>query len=76
MKHYRSAEKKADGLYLILHQLYGKQLWVSVQVRKQHKCEITDKAIEPKDRAYRPMTNGYNRMHRISQAGMELLEAL
>jgi hypothetical protein len=53
---------------------YGKQLWSTGKCRKDFVCQITGKNIPKGSVAYRPITNGYNRMHRISEDGMKKLE--
>lgn len=48
---------------------YGAQLWTRVTLRKSKnktkKCCNCDSELAPGDVAFTPITNGYNRMHRI-----------
>lgn len=51
-----------------------RDLWTRQKLRKPSKCVVTDKAIEKGAFAWSPVTNGYNRMDRMSDAGMERME--
>ena len=66
-----SKQKLGDELFGLKHIRWGKQLWSTAKVRKEHRCVITGKIICKGDIAYRPITNGGNRYERISVAYFE-----
>ena len=55
------------------HPEYGNQLWSKCTVRKSWTCVVSKELIKKGYVAFRPITNGYNRMHRISLTGMAIL---
>lgn len=55
------------------HPEYGRDIWPRCKVRKTWECQVSQSKINSGDTAYRPMTNGNNRMHRISKTGMAWL---
>lgn len=67
---------KDVGLYGLSCDLYRSQMWSICKCRKIHVCQITDEAIQNGDECFRPITNGYNRMERISAKGMKLLKIM
>lgn len=74
MGRYRFVERMSEGL-VGLKLLNGeRQLWAKCVTRKSHACRVTGGDIEALSVAYRPQTNGSNRMDRISEAGMNKLE--
>lgn len=45
---------------------YSSKIWVEVKVRKDHRCaQCGEDNIKKGDNAWRPITHGGNRMHRI-----------
>ena len=79
---YSNAIQVAEGLARVKHFRWGWQLWAEIKTRKEitnsgrpKRCAATGKIIVKGEFVYRPMTNGYNRMDRISKEGMKLLEA-
>ena len=55
---------------------YGQQLWTRGKVRAKWKeCQVCAKMIAPGELAYSPLTNGFNRMHRIHASCVETPEA-
>ena len=46
-------------------------LCTRVKARKSTTCEISRKPIAPGDLVYRPMNNGYDRMHRFLASVIE-----
>ncbi len=56
-----------EGIALLTHPRYGRQVWVRSQVRKSCRCAVTGSAIRPGQTAYRPITNSSNRMERICE---------
>jgi hypothetical protein len=48
-------------------------LWTKVKLRKERKCAVTGAMIQKGSVAWSPVTNGNNRMDRISQEGIDLL---
>ena len=67
MTEYRLSLIPGDGQALLWSQEYGTQLWAECKMRKAHKCAVCGMAYPVGTKMYRPMTNGYNRMHRICQ---------
>lgn len=57
----------AVALALVKSERYGDQLWVLAKMRKGHDCVVTGEHIDKRVSAYRPVTNGYNRMDRIQR---------
>ena len=55
---------------------HGVQLWSTCKARKVTRCEVTADPIKRGDTVWRPITNGYNRMQRISAEGMRHLVVL
>jgi len=53
---------------------YGKQLWGIVKTRKVARCANCDQEIPKASQVYSPITNGYNRMHRICTTCVEQLK--
>ncbi len=62
-----------EGLVGLDHPEYGRQIWSRCKVRKIWDCKASEKRIRPGEGAWRPVTNGQNRMHRISNFGMNYL---
>lgn len=72
MNDYKLIERISDEL-IRLSSKYGDQIFALVKIRKARKCVETGIEIAKGNYAYRPITNGYNRMHRISIVGMKLI---
>ena len=70
---YRLEKVINEGLVLLFHTAYGRQMWHTCTVRKRWECNVSGKYINSGEKAWRPITNGYNRMHRISNLGMARL---
>ena len=66
-----SLKKLGEELYGLEHIRFGRQLWSTCKVRKEHVCVITGKPIKKGQQAYRPITNGGNRYERIAPAFFE-----
>lgn len=66
--------KRMNGGLVGLASSHGHQLFTLVKMRKSKPCVICDVALKPGDRAYSPITNGYNRMHRLCVACVEEME--
>ena len=71
---YKFGTRLADDLCGLIHPRYGRQIWSKVKMKKVAKCIVTGKPLGPGSIAYRPITNGSNRMRRISEEGMKELE--
>ena len=69
-------EQILDKNIVILNSEYGSQMWSRITLRKDTICEETKLALSKGMKAFRPNTNGYNRMHRISEIGMNGICAL
>lgn len=66
---YALLAKVAVGVARLTHREYGAQLWTVGKIRKRGKrCVTCWNPLAPGCDAYRPITNGYNRMHRICTA--------
>ena len=63
---YRLVEILGDEL-IGLSSRYGRQLWATVKVRKQHRCQHCEELFPVGSKMYCPITNGYNRMHRLCE---------
>lgn len=63
---YKITERLSDGIFGVCTTKYAHQTWVKVKLRKPVRCALTGIALEPGDLAIRPITNGSNRMARIS----------
>ena len=64
----------SDAIIGLEHDTYGLQLWVHATLRKPKRCAIDKCEIPAKATAFSPLTNGYNRMHRICLACAEKLQ--
>jgi len=71
---YKSIEKLSDVRIGLLHKKWGKQLWVLCGAKKEHKCCITQQIISKGMECWRPLGNSSNRMKRISEKGMDVIE--
>jgi hypothetical protein len=67
---YRLVKPISKGLVLIFSLEYGEQLWHKAVCRKHMRCSVSGRDLY-KMEAYRPETNGYNRMDRIDAAIIE-----
>jgi len=61
-----------DGLIRLDHVTHGMQLWHTAKIRRtKHKnlreCEDCHTTLQPGVTVYRPITFGYNRMHRLCE---------
>lgn len=72
MVSYSLIAVRAAGIILLSHPKFGQQMWTLVKCRKHKRCVITDVDLY-KQEAFAPVTNGYNRMHRISPVGMHII---
>lgn len=64
---YRFIERRNEGLVILTHPQYKTEPWTVAKVRKKHICAVSGKPIKVGEECYRPVTNGYNRMHRIKR---------
>ena len=62
-----------NGEMVFLNSKYGQQIWTLIKLRKDAICAEMNIKIPKGSMAYRPITNGYNRMERISELGMETI---
>lgn len=56
---------------VVLNSKYGQHIWTLIKLRKDTICVEMNIKIPKGSMAYRPITNGYNRMERISIIGMK-----
>jgi len=74
MEGYRLVERAGDELVFIHAARYGRQMWsrTAGPVRKDTTCRVCGRVVtKGSEPMYRPLTNGYNRMHRICCACVE-----
>lgn len=62
---YRVIAQVSDGLLRVHSEAHGMQLWTRVKLRKDHSCEVCKGLMLKGVEAFSPITNGYNRMHRM-----------
>jgi hypothetical protein len=67
---YKLAKRLAEGVVVLDHPKYGRTMWVTGKTRRSRtrrapNCEICKTELASGMLAWRPLTNGYNRMHRI-----------
>ena len=67
-------EKLDDGSFGVQSSVYGRQLWIFVKVRQNHRCHICQKLYGPKSPMFRPLTNTSNRMERICDGCMTVTQ--
>lgn len=74
VRRYLFVKRLADSL-VKLQWSGGTDLWTKGFVRGRPKsCAVFETTIKPGTKAWHPITNGYNRMDRISNAGILRLE--
>ncbi len=73
MNNYSLIEIINENLVGLYHPKHGRQAWCEVFLRKPATCVVTGVSLKPKEIAFRPVTNGYNRMERISKKGINVL---
>jgi len=66
--------KRLDAGIVGLSSSHGRQLFVCGRLRKPKPCALCGVELKVGDRVYRPITNGYNRMHRLCVACITDLE--
>lgn len=66
--------KRLNGGLVGLASSHGHQLFTTVKMRKPKPCALCGVKLKPKQQAYSPITNGYNRMHRLCVACVAELE--
>ncbi len=64
---YQIYTASTDGIALIEHGRYGRQVWVRCALRKPATCAVTGRPMPAGATAFRPLTNQNNRMVRISE---------
>lgn len=64
---YSIIERPAEGV-LRARSRFGLQIFTRVKLRKNTECAACDTPIKKGDTAWSPITNGYNRMHRVCVA--------
>ncbi len=62
---YRVVARRSDNIVVLVHPQYGQAMWTTVVTRKNTKCETCGVDIPKRSTAWSPLTNGYNRTHRL-----------
>jgi len=62
---YELSKRLNEGLVGMRSHEHGMQLWTRGKARKVATCRCCESTIERSEVSWRPLTNGYNRMHRI-----------
>lgn len=70
---YRFIKRMNPGL-VGLTSSHGQQLFTRGKLRKAKSCALCKFPLKPGTLAYMPVTNGYNRMHRLCVACVQGLE--
>ena len=70
---YKLEKKLAEDLFILSHPEHGTKMWSLCRLRKRHTCTLSRVVIEKGEKAFRPITNGYDRMNRISVLAMNNL---
>lgn len=73
MTSYQFVKRMSEELVVLKSYLY-QDIWDRGTARKVSICQVTGEEIKKGDSSWRPITNGNNRMHRISDAGIKQLE--
>ncbi len=60
-----------EGIAVLDHARYGRQVWTRGKARKDCRCAVTGRLIRKGRLAYRPLTNQHNRRERIAPAEIE-----
>jgi hypothetical protein len=68
---YVVEQATTEGIAMLSHPRYYRQVWVRCCLRKAHRCAVTGKMIPAGGTAYRPLTNQRNRMERISEQAIK-----
>jgi hypothetical protein len=66
--------KRLSATLVGLSSQYGEQLWAAITLRKNKDCFVCEIAMPRGGKAYRPITNGDNRMDRLCVSCVERLE--
>jgi len=62
---YRIVAMLNDGALRATSEEFGTELFTRGAARKDHRCATCGDVISKGQAAWRPLTNGYNRMHRV-----------
>lgn len=62
---YRRVAVMNEGLLRVASEKYGMQLFTRVKLRKNTSCAACGDPLNKGTEAFSPLTNGYNRMHRV-----------
>ena len=68
---YTVRQFMTEGIAVLDHPRYGRQVWVRCQTRKPCVCAVTGQPIPAKGFAYRPLTNQNNRRERIAEPAIK-----
>ena len=76
MRTYYLEKRQAEGI-VTLYCSGFRDLWTRARIRgRERRCVVTGDALKSGDFAWRPITNGSNRMDRISDAWITQLERI
>jgi hypothetical protein len=70
---YTFGKRLNDGL-VGLQSKYGIQLWSRTKLRKDSKCAVCEDPIAKGTTAFSPLTNDMNRMERVCEPCVTVLE--
>ncbi len=67
-KEYEFKEQLNDEIVILdcVSDEYCNIIWTLCSTKKEHVCKYTGDTIPKGEKAFRPLTNGYNRMDRLS----------
>ncbi len=68
---YEFVTRLDKNLVIMTSDKYGEQMWAKCKARKKFTCVQYGIEFASGSLAYRPQTNGYNRMERMSVQAME-----
>lgn len=73
---YKFKHRMNEDLVVLTHPKYGQQIWVKSKPSKNLRCVVLGEYVRKGTIMYHPITNACNRMERISEKGMKLLESM
>lgn len=74
MTNYKLIARMAEGVARLTSAAYGQQLWTVAKSRRPAECAHCCLTTEAGEQTWRPLTNGANRMHRICDECIGILD--